>query len=61
MDEVLRLPPMEGAEPDLHGLDEEQRDIIDDTLLIDPKTKRIEARCPLIDGWKLDIKYIGYE
>ena len=51
-DEVIGAP---------FGLDEAEQTFIDDLLFIDPKTKRINTRAPMIDGWKLDIKYIGYD
>ena len=44
-----------------YGFDEGERTFINDTLFIDPKTKRIDTRAPMIDGWKLDIKYMGYD
>ena len=43
------------------GLDVGRLEFINDILFIDPKTKRIDTRAPMIDGWKLDIKYMGYD
>ena len=34
--------------------------IIDATVILDPKTHRVVAFIPLIDGWKTDIRYINY-
>ena len=43
------------------GFDEGQQEFINDIIFIDPKTKRIDSRMPMMDGWKLDIKYMGYD
>ena len=44
-----------------YGLDASHQTFINDILFIDPKTKRIDTRAPMIDGWKMDIKYISYD
>jgi len=42
------------------GFDKPCVGMLRDELYIDPISKRITQRIPMIDGWKLDIRYIGY-
>ena len=44
-----------------YGLGGAHKTFIHDIFFLDLKAKRIDTRVPMIDGWKLDIKYIGYD